>query len=137
MTAEATQGWEAFLLVISPGLHANLSTQCYHCEPAHGQDGCVSEVGAPRDLLQSSAFCFEGFCQKHIMASFPGFVSSGTGLPLVIDNLYHHSCYLVVGSKNEQLCQELKQGPLLYPTPLWQSVLFLAVSLSRLYYCAK
>jgi len=45
-------GWEAFPLVISPGLRANLSTQCYHCKPAHGWDGCARTAG-PQETFSS------------------------------------------------------------------------------------
>lgn len=75
VTAEAVQGGKLFPLVTSPGLCANLGTQCYRCRPARGQDGCAHTVG-PRRLSPSlSAFGLGGSCQKY--ALFCGFVSSG------------------------------------------------------------
>lgn len=49
----------------------------------------------------------------------------------------HRGVDLVARSKGERFCQDLEQGPLLYPTPLWQSGLLLVLSLSRAYCCAE
>lgn len=46
VTAEAPRGGKLFPPVTSPGLCANLGTQCYHCEP-------VLPQGPPGDFLQA------------------------------------------------------------------------------------
>lgn len=78
VTAEAVRGGKLFPRVTSPGLCANLGTQCYHCEPAHGQDGCA-RTGGPRRLSPGlTASGLDGSCLKYATAPFRGFVSSGT-----------------------------------------------------------
>lgn len=108
-------GCEAFPLVTSPGLCANPSTQCYHCEPAHGQHGCAHTLGPRRLSAVPAAFGLGGSCQKYTTAPFCGFVSSGTRTASAC--YCHWGGDLVVRSKSERFCQDLKQGPLLLPHP--------------------
>lgn len=52
-------------------------------------------------------------------------------------HLCHQGGYPVTRSKCEGFCQELKQGPPLYPIPLWQPALFLSISLLKAYCSTK
>lgn len=81
-------------------------------------------------------FAFDGSHHKHAMTLFSGFVSNGMGAASAHGLLVPPRWVSSWGSKSEGYCLELKQGPLLYTIPLWQSALLLAVSLSSVY-CKK
>lgn len=79
-------GWEAFPLVISPGLRANLSTQCYHRKPAHGWDGCAHTVG-PQEIFSSpySFWAFVVLSRNMLWLCSLGLFPVAPGLPLLMD----------------------------------------------------
>lgn len=98
----------------------------------------VLAQGAPGDFLQSLQLLAlmalaRNTSRPHSVVSFPVVPE----LRLPVGDLCHQGGDLVARSKSERFCQDLKQGLLLYPTPLWQSGLLLAISLSRVYCCAK
>lgn len=73
--------------------------------------------GAPGDFLQALQL-LALMALAHNMPRPPSVVL----FPAVLtDDFCHQDGDLLVRSKGERFCQDLKQGPQLYPTLLWQS----------------